>query len=428
MPLFFDVYPRIVPAGKPVAITIRPLFDHCRFDPNEDYRVSVFPAEGFVDPQDGNRADLVRLSPRDGALHVQVCCEGEQEYVLWVERISGETRTGMGEFRVYSLAGDLFARYPYKGDFHIHSSYSDGRECPGYVAGACRRIGLDFMALTDHHRYAPSLEAAAAFAGLDVDLGIFPGEEVHPPKTSVHIVNFGGRFSVNDMFSGDAFSAGVAKLTESLPNIPAAYRYQYAACLWSFDQIRAGGGLAVFCHPYWFTGHRYDVPEALTTLLFDHQPYDALEVIGGFHRHQVESNMLQVARYHDERAKGRQIPIVGASDAHGCERGELFGWYYTIAFAASPALADVTAAVKDLYSVAVEALPGETPRAHGPFRLVKYAQFLLREVFPGHDELCAHEGRLMLAHLAGDQEAASSLSQSKGRVAGYYQRLWAAGS
>jgi hypothetical protein len=72
----------------------------------------------------------------------------------------------------------------------------------------------------------------------------------------------------------------------------------------------------------------------------------------------------------------------------------------------------------------VEALSGETARAHGPFRLVKYAQFLLREVFPEHDALCAQEGRLMLAHLAGDATAAEQLGKRRGSVARLYARLW----
>jgi hypothetical protein len=168
------------------------------------------------------------------------------------------------------------------------------------------------------------------------------------------------------------------------------------------------------------------VPEALTALLFDRQPYDALELIGGYHPFEIESNMLQVARYHDERARGKAIPIVGVSDAHGCETGELFGWYYTLVFAPSLELPDLVQSVKALYSVAVEALPGQTPRAHGPFRLAKYAQYLLREILPQHDMLCVEEGRLMLAHIAGDTDARDLLRACQGRTTALYDHLWQA--
>ncbi len=421
----FAVYPVLVMAGNPATITILPLYDHCRFIPGEQYKVTIFPTQWREAPAPAGNDGEIHAVAGDGALHIDVCCAQEQEYVLLVEAISAEARVGKREFRIYALAADLFRLRPYKGDFHLHSCCSDGRECPGYVAGACRRIGLDFMALTDHRRYEPSLAAGRAYAGVDSDLGIFPGEEVHPPDVPVHIVNFGGSFSVNALFADPAYQAGVQELAERLSDIPAALRQRYAACVWCFEKIREGGGLGIFCHPYWFTRYRYDVPEELTSLLFSRQPYDALELIGGYHRWEVESNMLQVARYHAEQAAGKTIPIVGASDAHGCETGELFGWYYTIVFSPTPKLEDITAAVKSLHSVAVEAVAGETPRAHGPFRLVKYAQFLLREVFPQHDAICTAEGAQMLAYLAGDKQAAVALAGSKGRVAALYARLWA---
>ncbi len=424
---YYDVFPRVVRAGGETTITIRPLFDHRRLADAGVYQIAILPLEGsayqttWVTPPD------ISLSPLGGCLQVRFLFEGEQEYTLLVKTGHGDKATQLAEFRLYALADDLFDRRPYKGDMHMHSAYSDGKEAPAYLAGASRRIGLDFMAVTDHHQYAPSLEAIRAFADVEADLKIYPGEEVHAPGNPVHIVNFGGRFSLNEQFEGEAYRAEVKVLEAALTDWPPEMeRYPYAACLWCFDKIREAGGLGVFCHPYWLFPHHYNTPGALTRLLFDRQPFDALELIGGFHRFEIESNTLQVARYHEERARGKRIPIVGVSDAHGCEQGELFGWYYTVVFAPTPDLPDLIRSVKDLYSVAVEALPGETVRAYGPLRLVKYAQFLLREIFPQHDELCVEEGRLMLAHLAGDQRAAESLGRLKGRAAALYDHLWAA--
>ena len=235
---------------------------------------------------------------------------------------------------MYSLAADLYARRPLKGDFHLHSNRSDGREDPAEVAACSRAIGLDFMAVTDHRRYAPSIEAIDAFAGVETDLAMVPGEEVHPPDNPVHMIHFGGRFSINDLFAGDAYRAEVAAIEQSLGELPAGVsRYQYASCVWVFEKIRQAGGLGVFCHPYWFTQNRYTPSGAITSALLANQPFDAFELIGGFHRFEVDSNTLQVARYHHEQAQGRRVPIVGASDAHGCHSGKLFGWYYTILFA-----------------------------------------------------------------------------------------------
>jgi hypothetical protein len=107
------------------------------------------------------------------------------------------------------------------------------------------------------------------------------------------------------------------------------------------------------------------------------------------------------------------------------ESGELFGWYFTLVFAPAGGLMPLVQSIRDLYSVAVETIPGEMPLAHGPFRLVKYAQFLLREVLPLHDALCLEEGRLMLAHAAGDEQAAGALRLYQGRTGRLYDHLWA---
>jgi hypothetical protein len=181
---------------------------------------------------------------------------------------------------------------------------------------------------------------------------------------------------------------------------PGIDRYPFASCLWCFDQIREAGGLGIFCHPYWVYRQRYDVPAALTDLLFKHRPFDAYELIGGYHWHEAEANNLQVARYFEECRRGGALPIVGASDSHGVETGQLFGWYYTVVFSPTPALADLMAAIKVCNSVAVEALPGQPPHVYGPLRLVRYTHFLLREIFPQHDAACAEEGQRMLAHAA----------------------------
>lgn len=432
---YFDVFPLVVRAGHETTITIRPLFDHVRPREGVQYQAALFPSEGVAGQTRWPANPRVPIEPVNGVFQIPFFFPKEQEYTLVVEAGDGQPvaggKTNRAEFRLYALDKDLFSRRPFKGDMHIHSARSDGLESPAYVAAACRRIGLDFMAVTDHRQYTPSLEAIRAFEGLDIDLRIYPGEEVHPPDNPVHMINFGGRFSLNEQFQSERYRIEVQAIADTLIDLPPEVnRYPYASCVWCFDQIHQGGGLGIFCHPYWYAGYRYDVTGYLTTLLFERQPFDALELIGGYMRHEVESNTLQVARYQEERAQGKKIPIVGVSDAHGCERGDLFGWYYSIVFAPSTDLPDLVQSVKGLNSVAVEALPGETARAFGPLRLVQYAQFLMREILPRHDELCVEEGRLMLAWAASatlaarDQTAAELLKAYRGRTKALYDHLW----
>jgi len=426
-----DATPKVTRADHCAHVEIRvvgepnALEEEGQFQGGVPYEVLYFPAEEFAERSGWPEGNKHTVYAAQGSLHVSLYLEGEQEHVLEVWERRNEERRLVGTCRLYSVARDLFARRPRKGDLHMHSSRSDGREPPALVAAACRRIGLDFMAITDHRLYEPSLEAQQAFEGISTDLRMFAGEEVHPPENPVHIINFGGRASINALFGEPRYRAEVSAIGSALgPLPPGVDRYQAASCLWCYDEIRRVGGLGIFCHPYWFTSSRYTPSGALTSYLFDRQPFDAFELLGGYYRFEADSNTLQVARYHDERVKGKRIPIVGVSDAHGCERGELFGWYYTVVFSPSLALPDLRQSIMDLYSVAVEALPGEVVRAYGPFRLVKYALFLLREVFPGHDRLCREEGEWMARHVAGDAEAAAMLAGCQGRTAALFERYW----
>ena len=426
---YFDWFPRVVRANQEATITIRPLHAHVNFPDDKQMHARVYSCEETGESSLHDGAEPIEMHVEDGAMTLRHVFEGEQEHVVLIFSGEESDRRNRNFFNIYSLEDDLFCRRPYKGDTHIHSFRSDGEEAPAYVVAANRKIGYDFIALTDHRNLSASLEAIAAFDGVDIDLSLFPGEEVHIPDNRIHIVNFGGNFGVNDLFASDPekCSAEVAEIESNLTDlVPGMERFksQYASCLWAFEKIREAGGMGVFAHPYWLAGQTYNAPEPMIAQMFQDQPYDAFELIGGAELDSYEFNLLQVARYYEERTKGRAIPVVGGCDSHGCENGRLFSWFYTIAFARSNELTDIIASVKDLYSVAVDALPDTLARAHGPFRLVKYAHFLMKHVFPQHDELCVEEGRLMLAHAGGDPDATAALGRLKGRCKNLYHHLW----
>lgn len=65
-------------------------------------------------------------------------------------------------------------------------------------------------------------------------------------------------------------------------NIPLSKQeqYKYASCKWCFDKIREGGGLSIYCHPYWVFENRYNVSLNLHNYIYHKQPFDAYEIIG----------------------------------------------------------------------------------------------------------------------------------------------------
>ncbi len=123
--------------------------------------------------------------------------------------------------------------------------------------------------------------------------------------------------------------------------------------------------------------------------------FDALELLGlgniaEIHR---EMNQLSISFWHDICVRaGRPVPVVGNTDAHGCEG---IGLNCSIVFAAANTLEGIITAVRSNRSVAVERVPGEFPAAFGDRRLVAFAYYLRREYFPAHDDICRAQGALM---------------------------------
>ena len=409
---YYDVFPRMVPADRSSEIRIRPRFEHAAFPKTEFLKVYNVPVNGYY--PDGSHKNFVwdesTRQPLDwrlenGVLIVNGMFAGEQEQIITVEvtHEKNPAQKTLLEFRVYSLKEDLYAVRPFKGDFHIHTTRSDGRECPCYVAAHYRQHGFDFIAISDHAKYEPSLEAIHYWEKFDLDFRLYPGEEVHSPGNSVHIINFGASHSVNDQYRADEnkYRSEVKTIQDALPPMePGLDSFPVAASEWVFERIREGGGLAVFCHPYWYATQNV-ISEALTSAIFKRRKFDAFELIGGFYKYQSRSNNYQVARWAEELSKGNRFPVVGLSDSHGTSKFEegkdktftdssdrdLFDWNFTVVFAGENSVPSIVEAIKNFRSVAVCRYNGERPNLYGDFRMVKYADFLLREYFPIQENL-----------------------------------------
>ena len=443
----YDIFPIVIPVGKKTEVRIRPLGGRREFEPGKAYKTIVCALDNgapWYFPATADFKESETVCDDEGGFTVPVCFDSEQEYFL---RFEGEDGKRINQFSVYAVADDLVGRYPFIGDLHMHTLLSDGRQTPEVVAANYRRHGYDFTVISDHRRYYPSLRAIDAYKDVPIEFNIVPGEEVHMPPVygkhnDVHIVNFGGEYSINALTEGESHKemgddASVRSLYGKCPDYMEYEDYQkmitelsekedvpenvdlipYTLCKWVFNEIKKANGLAIYAHPTW-RANVYHVPEAFSDYLFEKQDFDAFEVLGG--ENYFEQNGFQTVRYYEETAKGRHIPVVGSTDSHNSYPTNRNAYICsTIIFSPENERKALIGSVKDFYSVAVDTISKEF-RLVGESRFVRYGCFLLKHFFPRHDELSYEEGRLMKQYVTGTedekQEAAKMIEAISGRM------------
>ena len=439
----YDIFPKVFLIKEEAHITIKPLGAHAVFADKVQVSVmSILHGLPTLYPERNPVYSYTLTPDTDGCLRFTHVFNEESEYTILLEQENKK----LLPLYVYALEHDMKGRYPYRGDLHMHTFRSDGDQDPGIVAADYRRHGYDFTVISDHHRYYPSLEAIDAFKDAPNEMNIVIGEEIHLPGNDLHLVNFGGKYSVNALVatSPQNEESDRRSVIDNPPPILSLEEYEkeindlivqldipedvdafpYAASVWAFNHIRSGEGLGIFAHPYWIRkGMAYQVPDKLRAYMMKTQPFDAFEVLGGERYYQ--HNGFQTVQYYDDRAHGLDYPIVGSTDSH-CSYKEhpksLIA--STFVFASENERASLIQSIKDKYSVAIDTISAEY-RLIGDPRLVKYARFILDEFTPLHDELCYEEGRLMKAHVIGDKEAKDFLKLIYGRMDKLFKKYFA---
>lgn len=414
----YEIIPCVVKSDQEQTITILPRGDHARFDDSLNYIVKFTPMEccnvshSIVELGTANY-DEITVMPINGVISFTYCFQDEQEWIITIN--PNNNQNYINKFHVYSLSPDLFEKNPYKGDLHVHSSCSDGKEEPAIVAANYRKAGFDFMAVTDHHKWYPSEEAINKYKDVPIDLKLFHGEEVHIPGGYIHIVNFGGSYSINELYTNnkEKYDKEIKQYSEKITVPIGVNALEYSYRKWITDNIRKSEGLSILAHPHWIYKDEYNMQSKMVDYVFETNAFDAFEVLGG---QSVLENNLQVAFYNEQRAKGRNIPIVGSSDSHGTQPPVHFNNMKTLVFSKNLELESICDAIKNMYSVAVESMPGESYRIYGPYRMVKYALFLMNYYFPKHDVLCVEEGLLMSEYICGNKDVKEALSNLSGRT------------
>jgi hypothetical protein len=303
-------------------------------------------------------------------------------------------------FHIYALQPEMANLRPLRCDFHIHTTYSDGKGSPAEMVVRGRELGLDALAITDHNFYQASIEAIEFVRKSGLGITCFPGEEVTSPTW--HLLSIGANSQVG--YTDD--QAGYSGMQKTL------------------EMIHQRSGKAFLAHPYWIAGQRMNQPMDEYERLLGGGGIEGIELLGDV---PWEENLRSLVRYSELDSKAK-LAILGNSDTHAPEH--TFGGYWTLVFARSNSQEDIMAAILDNRSVACMLMPmgpishPVIPRllAFGPFELVDLAIYLHAYYFPQHDALCLQEAELGRRYLGGDVHSESLIQPVQAALETYYSQ------
>jgi hypothetical protein len=168
----------------------------------------------------------------------------------------------------------------YRGDLHVHSVHSDGRDALPEVLAAAQEAGLDFFASTEHNTSSAGLEWGRHVPD---DFLVVNGEEV---------TTRGGHWLALGVPAGAW--------------VDWRYRVQDGAFPAHAARVRDLGGMVVAAHPF--------SPFSGTTWTFGYDDVDAMEVWNG---PWTLDDQTALDAWHAMLVAGRFVPAVGTSDSHG---------------------------------------------------------------------------------------------------------------
>ncbi len=414
----YSITPSVVPIGRPVEITITPRGDNASFPEGFEFDLDIYGVATATTHLNQCQSVKHKLKAQNGVLRFTETFPREQQYVLKITkpeelrycsnpyyqppahgRVPRPGDLARPVLYLFAVADDLLPLRVFKGDFHLHSSDSDGHESSCGVLSNLRKAGFDFAALTNHYWFHSFEKVAGQWAGVEEIMKVLPAEEVHTPTEFVHAVGVGQKESVNDYYysNKEKCDQEIAKIEETLTDLPESIdRHNYACRVWTAQTIRSFGGLAILAHPHWIWNDVYFMPEDLTVRLMESGIYDAFELLNGDCG--PETNRLQTALYFEECQKGFAMPIVGSSDCHRTDRSdEDFPTPgFSLILSRDRSFESIRDAILGGRCIAVEKYRNDQNfKLYGSYRLVKYANFLMNNYYPNYTELCRAQGTLL---------------------------------
>ena len=319
----------------------------------------------------------------------------------------GEMEYGYLEF--YSLYDDLFPLTPYKGNFHCHTTDSDGLNTPQNALCVSRAAGFDFTGLSEHRLYSDHTDDCRELIE-SLGITLVHAEEVHSlPKWICHILSFGANSCVSVRQEEYQYQSDVSAAMSNYPELTDELRTYAAQAEVILRYIAEAGGVGIMCHPYWKHSGRYNVHFQLAEVFCKKLPFEAIELVTADNANTSLAN----AMYYEILQSGRNLPVLAGSDWHG-QIGERMEQAYNIVFSASCDEKSIAGAIRNRYCTAV--FGEENPLIFGDFRMVNYALFLLRNYYSVRDSLCEQLGLLSLCSLNGDTSCEGEIARLRAAV------------
>lgn len=296
---------------------------------------------------------------------------------------------------VYAVNQDLYECKYYKADLHMHTTYSDGYEPPELVVASARERDMDIIAVTDYNAFSGSVVAREKAADLGLDITVILGEEYSLEYSPMHILALGTEKEIDRKYLTKQVleMPETKKILESNPTLLCDADV-YVCTQVLLDKVSEIGGISILAHPYWkpiaLNGTRMDTPENVYIEFGKDKKFTGIEIVSGSPDGEFNVSSLQASLVITILGNLDGLPIIGITDSHYYTTDTISGKHFTIVFAKSKSKENVLEALGDGFTVAVELVNG-TPLCYGVHRLVKFAEFLLKNYFTARDLVARKE-------------------------------------
>lgn len=372
---------------------------YLRCDGAADVEIKLQPMEKYLIPHSKMRIDeeeRYAFSPMknegNGLFSFEYAFQDEQKYSVRI-KFDGEITSSS----VYALDADLFSLRAFKGDTHVHTCRSDGLKPPFETVCDYLSRGYGFISVTDHHQYAPSLEARDVISPLTDAITVLRGEEVHnAPMGYIHIVSLDADSSIGQVIDNDPdyVDARVNEILSCRSLDGLKHPYTAAYRIFVANEIRRAGGISVLTHPLWDAYGEYNMDTDELVYHLKNKTFDAFELLADDDFYGNGDN-LQVALYYELASQGVSTSLLGSSDCHTTEAEySFFNRHFSLVF--SDNVKNLPSAIKNGMCVAVNRRSDSDFFVFGDFRLVKYARFLLTAYYPQYSALTSRLSEILL--------------------------------